>query len=114
MTLMAAQAVIAETLVDHTRLRPPSGVCSCGHEVPLGCSFAEHQAAACVDALTRLSGSPMGDLTEQSNPLLEALLNAGVLKRRKETFNGYHCGYTETWLETARERVEWSDDGGTD
>lgn len=39
---------VAEALIDHTRLRPPSGECSCGHEVPLGHSFAMHQAEAAV------------------------------------------------------------------
>ena len=47
-------------------------------------------------------------------PLLAALAEAGVLTRRTEVFNGYHCGHRETWMETQRDRVEWSDDGGMD
>lgn len=31
-------------LVEHTRMNPPSGRCSCGHEVPLGELFPAHQA----------------------------------------------------------------------
>lgn len=43
-----AQAV-AEALVAHTRLSS-DGRCSCGHVVPLGHSFANHQAAQVVAA----------------------------------------------------------------
>jgi len=48
---MSAEAVqaVAEALVDHTRLSM-DGRCSCGHVVPLGHSFAEHQAEAAVAA----------------------------------------------------------------
>lgn len=42
---------IAERLIHHYQVRPPYGDCSCGHVVPLGHSFAEHQASAILAAL---------------------------------------------------------------
>jgi hypothetical protein len=44
----ATRERLADLLIDHTRLRGISGDCSCGHVVPLGHSFAAHQADAIV------------------------------------------------------------------
>lgn len=46
--------------------------------------------------------------------MLEYLVEQGVLKKRREVFNGYHNGYTKTWLETEPVEVGWTDDGGMD
>jgi hypothetical protein len=43
--------VIADVLRQHQRLKPPSGQCTCGHEVPLGRLFSEHQAREVMAAL---------------------------------------------------------------
>ena len=43
--------LVADMIVAHTRLRPPSGDCSCGDTVPLGRSFAVHQAHHILRAL---------------------------------------------------------------
>lgn len=37
---------VARALRDHTRIDGIHGDCSCGHVVPLGHSFAQHQATA--------------------------------------------------------------------
>jgi hypothetical protein len=46
-----AADLIASVLIEHTRLRGIEGDCSCGHVVPLGKSFARHQAEQVVAAL---------------------------------------------------------------
>jgi hypothetical protein len=46
-----AETLIAAVLMHHRRLRPPSGACSCGYDVPLGLSFIDHQATAIAAAL---------------------------------------------------------------
>jgi hypothetical protein len=43
--------LVASVLIEHTRINGIAGDCSCGHVVPLGKSFARHQAAAVVAAL---------------------------------------------------------------
>lgn len=43
-----AQAAVTLALIEHTRLTS-DGRCSCGHTVPLGKSFIEHQAEAIID-----------------------------------------------------------------
>lgn len=42
---------MAQALIDHTRINGIHGDCSCGHVVPLGRSFAAHQAAGMRAAL---------------------------------------------------------------
>lgn len=41
---------VADALAYHSRLDPPGGKCSCGHEVPLGTRFTEHQIRAILES----------------------------------------------------------------
>lgn len=45
-----------EVLAHHWRTNAPGGLCGCGHEVPLGASFTEHQAAMLVNLTERCAG----------------------------------------------------------
>lgn len=48
---------LAGVLISHTRIAGIHGDCSCGHVVPLGHSFAAHQADALVAHLTQPAAS---------------------------------------------------------
>ena len=41
---------LADVLAVHGRVNPPGGRCFCGHEVPLGGRFTEHQVSAVLDS----------------------------------------------------------------
>lgn len=65
-----------ETLVAHTRMNPPSGRCYCGHEVPLGHSFAEHQAVALGDLVAAREAQAAAKAEERATDEYDALLTA--------------------------------------
>lgn len=99
---------VADVLVEHTRMNPPGGRCSCGHEVPLGRSFTEHQAQALADL----------GWTESRLQLLAAQVATDGYRQRAERAERGHAAAVrqlgEAQAALARVRAlgeEWQRDG---